>query len=330
MISELLKNLESSPDIETLTSLLGQHDFEEVFLYADKINRQQHRDIVDIRAIIEFSNICRRECRYCGLNSKNKKITRYRMTAEEIIDTAIEAWNAGYRTVVLQSGEDLYYTKEVLGNIVSEIKKHTSLKITLSCGERSCQELSYLKNCGANRYLLKHETSSESLYRSLHPCGTLQERIDCLKNIKNLGYETGSGFMIGLPDQTLEIIAQDILLLKELQCDMAGIGPFISHPDTQLRGLPDGSINLTKRAVALTRILLPQANLPATTSLGVLSEKEKYGIFHCGANVVMRKVTPAKYVKLYEIYPGDIKVQDIAAERKELEASLISIEKIPR
>lgn len=322
--------MESSPDIQTLVSLLECSDFEEVFRYADRINRRYHGDVVDIRAIIEFSNICRRQCLYCGLNRTNTSVDRYRMTANEIIETAIQAWEAGYQTVVLQSGEDMYYTKELLGTVISEIKKHTSIKITLSCGERSYEELSHLKNCGADRYLLKHETSSKDLYRYLHPCGTLRERTNCLKNIKKLGYETGSGFMIGLPHQTFEIVAQDILLLKKLRCDMAGIGPFISHPDTKLKDLPNGSTDLTKRAVALARILLPNANLPATTSLGVLSKEEKQSIFHCGANVIMRKVTPANYVKLYEIYPGDIHVDDIVSERKDLEQMLISIGKIPR
>lgn len=330
MIQDLLQRLESSPDAETLISLLKCADFEEVFRYADRINRRYHGDVVDIRAIIEFSNICRRQCLYCGLNRTNTNIDRYRMAMNEIVETAIQAWEAGYQTVVLQSGEDMYYTKEILGTVISEIKKYTSIKITLSCGERNYEELSYLKNCGADRYLLKHETSSKDLYRYLHPCGTLQERTNCLKNIKKLGYETGSGFMIGLPDQTFETIAQDILLLRELRCDMAGIGPFISHPDTKLKGLPNGSTELTKRAVALARILLPSANLPATTSLGVLSKEEKQSIFHCGANVIMRKVTPASYVKLYEIYPGDIHVDNIVSERKELEQMLISIGKTPR
>lgn len=316
--------------IKTLTSLLELEDFTEIYSFADDVNRQTHQNIVDIRAIIEFSNHCRRQCAYCGLNARNSNIHRYRMSPEEIIETALLAWRAGYKTVVLQSGEDLFYTKETIANIILSIKSKSNIKITLSCGERSDDELAYWKICGADRYLLKHETSNPSLYDQLHPCGTLKNRLQCLHTIKRLGYETGSGFMIGLPNQTLDTIAKDILLLKSIPCDMAGIGPFISHPETVLKDCPSGSTELTKRSVALTRLLLPFANLPATTSLGVLNSNEKMNIFDCGANVIMRKVTPAKYVQLYEIYPGDIKVSDVFDERKEIEMMLYEIGKVPR
>ena len=176
------------------------------------------------------------------------------------------------------------------GNIVREIKR-LGAAVTVSCGEMTAEAYAYLKASGADRYLLKHETADPKLYGMLHPCGTLKNRIDCLKILKSLGFETGSGFMIGLPGQTLETIAEDLLLLKEIGCDMAGIGPFIPHPDTELKDFPSGSIELTKRAVALARILLPKCNLPATTSLGVLDAQEKNNIFSCGANVIMRKVT---------------------------------------
>lgn len=315
---------------QTLTSLLEREDFSSIYEYADSINRRIHGNIVDIRAIVEFSNYCRRRCAYCGLNSTNTKVKRYRMTPEEIVETTLLAWKAGYKTVVLQSGEDLHYTKEVIADIVASIKKNSDIKITLSCGERSEEELSHWRNCGVDRYLLKHETSSPSLYAVLHSCGTLKNRLSCLRTIKRLGYETGSGFMIGLPNQTCDTIARDILLLKDLGCDMAGIGPFIPHPETSLKELKPGSAELTKRSVALTRLLLPYANLPATTSLGILDSNEKRSIFDCGANVIMRKVTPSKYVRLYEIYPGDIKVLDVYEERRELERMLTSLAKIPR
>lgn len=315
---------------QTLASLLEAEDFSSIYAYADNINRSVHGDIVDIRAIIEFSNHCRRRCAYCGLNSINTKVRRYRMSPEEIVETALLARDAGYKTVVLQSGEDLYYTKEIIADIITSIKARSDIKITLSCGERSLEELSLWKSRGADRYLLKHETCDPSLYAGLHSCGTLVERLSCLRTIKDLGYETGSGFMIGLPNQTSQIIARDILLLKDLGCDMAGIGPFIPHPETALKGAEPGSTELTKRSVALTRLLLPHANLPATTSLGVLDSNEKRSIFDCGANVIMRKVTPSNYVRLYEIYPGDIKVLDVYAERRELEHMLVSLGKIPR
>ena len=313
---------------EELVSLLKLDNFDEVYYQADEIRKKEVGDYIQVRALLEFSNHCRRQCRYCGLNCKNNHIVRYRMSVMEIVEVAGQAAKAGYRTIVLQSGEDSYYTTEILGEIVREIKKF-GMAITLSCGEMSYEDYAYLKKCGVDRYLLKHETADPKIYKSLHPCGTLKSRVQCLKNLKKLGYETGSGFMVGLPGQTLSTIAKDLMLLKEIPCDMAGIGPFIAHPDTELRLLPNGSTELTKRAVALARILLPKSNLPATTSLGVLDSQEKNHIFSCGANVIMKKVTPDPYKKLYEIYPATLGKTDIFQDRKELEQVIRNMGKIP-
>lgn len=311
-----------------LVKLLALEDFNPVYEKADQIRRENVGDIVHIRAIIEFSNLCRRQCRYCGLNSTNKKVIRYRMSPEEILDTAKKATEVGYRTIVLQSGEDPGFHKETMGDIVKEIKK-MGAAVTLSCGELSYEELAFLRNCGADRYLLKHETADPALYAKLHPCSTLEERIDCLKTISSLGYETGSGFMIGLPQQSLEIIAEDLLLLSKLNCKMAGIGPFIPHPDTPLAGEKEGSPELTKRAVALARLLLPKANLPVTTALGVINQKEKENAFACGANVIMKKVTPDQYKEAYEIYPAKLEKTDIEGDRKRLEEQIRHLGRIP-
>lgn len=232
---------------------------------------------------------------------------------------------------MMQSGEeDTFYTAEKLGEVIRQIKAKTDMAITVSCGEQSYEYYRHIRECGADRYLLKHETAEESIYQSLHSDNSLTNRIRCLKEIKSLGFETGSGFMIGLPNQTLETIARDILLLKEIGCDMAGIGPFVPHPDTELKDRPAGSVELTKRAVAITRILLPKSNLPATTSLGVLDESQKRSIFSCGANVIMRKVTPQQYEECYTIYPNQIQVRDIQEERKQLEEMIRAMGKIPR
>lgn len=311
-----------------LVNLLALDDFSEIYRKADEIRRQHVGDEVKIRAIIEFSNICRRRCKYCGINGDNKKVRRYRMTPEEIIATADRAVQAGYKTIVLQSGEDPGFAENELGEIIREIKKN-DVAVTVSCGELSRDCLRHLRQCGADRYLLKHETADPELYRRLHPCGTLEERIDCLKTIYELGYETGSGFMIGLPGQTLETIADDLLLLKELHCRMAGIGPFISHPDTPLKGAECGSPELTKRAVALARILLPDANLPVTTALGIINAKEKENAFGCGANVVMKKVTPDEYKADYEIYPAKLEETNIEKDRKVLEEQIRALGRIP-
>lgn len=308
---------------------LVQSDFDTIYRQADAIRRETVGDVVHIRAILEFSNHCRRNCIYCGLNCGNRNIARYRMSPDEILKTGKAAFDAGYKTLVLQSGEDRYYTPQLLGEIVSELKDY-GLIITLSCGEFSDDDFAYLKSSGADRYLLKHETSDPEIYATLHPGYQLDSRIHCLKTIKKLGYETGSGFMIGLPNQTLSTIADDILLLKELSCDMAGIGPFIPHPETPLHDIPSGSIELTKRAVALTRILIPHIHLPVTTSLGVQCADARRHVFSAGANVIMRKVTPEPYKSLYQIYPAKLTVTDISSDRLELEEFIKSLGRVPQ
>lgn len=312
-----------------LTAAFQAKDFSPYYHMADEIRFREKGDYVDIRGILEFSNICRRQCVYCGLNRENRSLHRYRMAPDEIIAAANDAASAGYRTLVMQSGEDPWFTPEILGELVKEIKK-TGMSITLSCGEMSEKDYAYLRECGADRYLLKHETADPEIYAALHPDSSLAERVACLKSLKRLGFETGSGFMIGLPGQTAETLADDLLLLQEIGCDMAGMGPFIPHPDTPLRDLPSGSTEMTKRAVALARILLPKLNLPATTSLGVLDNNEKNDVFSCGANVVMRKVTPTKYKQYYEIYPAKLGETHVLEDRKLLEQQITALDRIPR
>lgn len=313
---------------QEIIKLLESSEFSDVYDHADVIRRENVGDEIRIRAIIEYSSYCKRKCKYCGLNADNRALQRYRLSIEDIISLSAQAKAVGYKTVVLQGGEDDYYSASRMGEAVKEISK-MGMAVTLSMGELDYQSLKYLRDCGANRYLLKHETSSEKIYSYLHPDAKLNDRIECLRNIKSLGYQTGSGFMIGLPEQTPEVIAEDILLLKELECDMAGIGPFIPHPQTLLKDMPHGSIELTKRAVAITRMLLPKANLPATTSLGVLEDGKNRSVFNCGANVIMRKVTPSKERRLYEIYPSQQPSTDIESERRELENMITLMGRIP-
>lgn len=313
---------------QELVNLLALEDFTPVYEQADRVRRETVGDEVHIRAIIEFSNICKRQCKYCGLNSTNPKVDRYQMTREEILDTARKAVNAGYKTIVLQSGENPKLDREWMGDIVKEIKNMGSA-VTLSIGELPDEDFKYYRECGADRYLLKHETADPQLYDSVHPCGTLESRTHCLKTIRELGYETGSGFMIGLPGQTLETIAEDLLLLQKLGCKMAGIGPFIPHPETPLRNAEKGSPELTKRAVALARILIPDANLPVTTALGVINQTARENAFSCGANVVMKKVTPDEYKKAYEIYPAQLEETNIEKDRKLLEEQIRRLGRIP-
>lgn len=316
---------------EDLIQILESREDEHLFAAADKICQQTFQNVVRVRAILEFSNFCRRQCRYCGLNSLNSNCKRYRMSHEEIVSTAKEAFEAGYQTIVLQSGEDPYYTQERICRFVREIKESCpTMAITLSVGERPPEEYRAFRQAGADRYLIKQETADPELYADLHPDGSLAERVSCLNHLKALGYETGSGFMIGLPGQTSEVIAKDLLLLQQIPCDMAGIGPFIPHPDTSLRNLSAGSTHLTKKAVALARLLLPEANLPATTALGVLDQGEKSSVFSCGANVVMKKVTPWSHRKDYEIYPADFgEIIDTKTARKQLDEEIRRLGRIP-
>lgn len=329
---------------QEMIDALKLEDFTPYYREADRIRREVKGDGVFVRCIIEFSNHCIRQCQYCGINRDVPGVLRYRMSLEEIVETSRQAIEAGYRTVVLQSGEDPWFNGNNAARLVEVVKairgipvdfgtdpdgSHPGLDITLSTGELPYEALARLREAGATRYLLRHETSDPALYRSLHPCGTLAERIECLRNIKKLGYATGSGFMVGLPGQTLESIADDVLLLEELECDMAGIGPFISSPDTPLAGMPNGSTELTKRAVALCRIHRPELNLPVTTALGVLNKKEREDAFSCGANVIMKKVTPTKYREAYQIYPSALEETRIAEDRRVLDELLRALGRRP-
>lgn len=319
------------PTMEELAFLINEKEKDALlFQAADSICQREFNRQVQIRAILEFSSYCKRNCQYCGLQVCNHQLKRYRMSLEAIIKTAIEAWHSGYLTIVLQSGEDQWYTVDKVCEVIEQIKKQTGLAITLSLGERPLQELQQFRKAGADRYLLKQETAEAQLFATLHPDGSLQGRIQCLRDIKQVGLETGSGFMIGLPGQTAEMIAKDILLLKELDCDMAGIGPFIPHPNTPLWNCQPGSTNLTKKAVALTRLVLPKANLPATTALGVLSKEEKNAVFSSGANVVMRKVTPWDFRSKYNIYPANLGEEcTVRQGRLQLEEEIRGLGRVP-
>ena len=303
--------------MEEIINALSTADFSPYFKKADQVRRETVGDAVHLRAIIEFSNYCYRNCTYCGLYCGNKNLKRYRMTPEEIVSCGKEAYAAGYKTLVLQSGEDKFFTKEIIGEITKELSAYGAI-VTLSCGERDAEEYGYWKECGAKRYLLKHECADERLYDRLHPGYKLEDRINCLKQIKKCGYETGSGFMVGLPDESAESLAKNIMLLDDLDCDMAGIGPFIPHPETPMKNHTAGSVELTQKAVALTRILRPHMNLPATTALGVRDIDAYREAFSRGANVLMKKVTPGKYRALYEIYPTQVKIKEAKAEYLEL------------
>ena len=283
-------------------------DDKELFTKADAIRKQYVGDEVHLRGLIEFSNICKRTCFYCGLRNENHNLTRYRLSEDEIIEFAKHGAELGLKTVVLQSGEDSYFSIDKLCKIVKAIKKF-DVAITLSVGEKTYKEYKALKDAGADRYLLRIETTDENLYKKLHPNMSFKNRIECLYNIKELGYETGTGCLVGLPNQTIESLANDILFFKELDADMVGIGPFIPHPDTPLGECNldlNKNFDLSLKVMALTRILLKNINIPATTAMETINPNGRIIALKSGANVVMPNITQGEYRKQYIIYPNKI------------------------
>ena len=275
---------------------------EKLWAEADRIRKETLGEAVHLRGIIEFSNYCVRNCVYCGLRRDNRRLLRYRMSVEEILQAARIGTAAGYKTIVLQSGEDPWYDVDKICTIVREIKQ-MGVAVTLSLGERPKEELAQFRQAGADRYLLKHETIDPDLYARLHPRGSYRSRIGALYTLKELGYQVGTGIMVGLPGQGLETIAADILFMKEFAPAMVGIGVFIPHPNTPLGATPPGSVDITLNAVALTRLVLPDVHLPATTALATIDPKGGKGT-RAGANVIMPNITPLHYRRKYEIYPG--------------------------
>ena len=277
---------------------------QELFARADAARREYCGDGVLLRGIVEFSSYCQGSCAYCGLNKRNQNMTRYRLTRAEILQAAGLIHSSGIQTIVLQSGEDPELDPAWLADIVREIKAKYGLSITLSVGEKSRAAYQLWRDAGADRYLLKIETTDAALYARLHPNMSLANRLRCLDDLQNLGYQTGSGIIVGLPYQTPEILAGDILFFADRDFDMIGIGPLIPHQATALKDLPRGSVDLTLRCVALTRILTKNAHLPATTALGSLDKDYRLDGLQAGANVLMPNFTPQPYKKSYEIYPG--------------------------
>ena len=283
-----------------------------LFKTADEVREKYVGNEVHLRGLIEFSNICKCNCKYCGLRKDNPELERYRLSIEEAYDFARKAKEYGYKTVVLQSGEDSYYSVERLVKLLQDIKK-LDLAITLSIGERPFKEYKAFKEAGADRYLIRIETTDEELYKKMHPSMSFENRARCLKDLKTLGYEVGTGCLVGLPEQTIESLANDILFFKEIDADMIGIGPFIPNQNTPLKDAKGGTFEIALKVMALTRILLPTINIPATTAMETLNPNGRLIALQSGANVVMPNVTEGDYRRKYEIYPGKICVGDTPA-----------------
>lgn len=280
-----------------------------LFSFADKTREEYVGNEVHLRGLIEFSNICKRQCKYCGLRCEDKFIDRYRISKENIISYAEHAVNMGYKTIVLQSGEDEYYNTDLMCEIIAGIKK-LGVALTLSIGEKTYEEYKAFKEAGADRYLIRIETTDKTLYNQMHPNMDFDNRVRCLEDLGRLGYEVGTGCLVGLPNQTIESLADDILFFKEINADMVGIGPFIPHPHTPLKDSATGSFTLALKVMALTRILLKDINIPATTAMETLNPNGRIIALQSGANVVMPNVTTTEYRAKYEIYPNKICINE--------------------
>jgi biotin synthase len=293
---------------------------------ADEVRRAHVGDEVHLRGLIEVSNHCVRQCGYCGLNAANRNITRYRMNADEVLQCAAQARALGYGTIVMQGGEDYGITRDWMIDVIRRIKSETALAVTLSLGERSHEELAAWKDAGADRYLLRFETSDSELYERIHPPLPRRpsNRMETLRSLAAIGYEVGSGVMIGIPGQTYASLAEDIDTFRNMNLDMIGVGPYIAHPQTALAkvpapspGLPQDQVpnteEMTYKVIALTRLVCPDSNIPSTTALATLNKKNgrELGLKR-GANIVMPNLTPPQYRICYEIYPDKACVLETA------------------
>lgn len=301
---------------------------EELLKEADKVRKQYYGKSVYLRGLIEISNYCKKDCYYCGISASNKNVNRYRLTKGEILDCCKVGYEAGLNTFVLQGGEDIYFTDDILVDIISAIREeYPTVAITLSLGERTRESYERLFEAGANRYLLRHETASYEHYEKLHPKShLLSDRMDCLRELKQIGFQTGSGFMVNSPYQTPSDLANDLLFLKDLQPHMVGIGPFISQKDTRFVNFENGSVDQTLVMVALTRLMLPKALIPSTTALGTLSKDGRMQAIMSGANVIMPNLSPVENRSKYALYDGKIVSEvEVVESIQELEKEINSI-----
>lgn len=313
-------NVETTLNKEELLELLSYYKDKKIsqYLFDKAVSKRikYYDKKVFTRGLIEFTNICKNDCLYCGIRKSNDKADRYRLTEEEILDCCKAGYELGFRTFVLQGGEDGSYSDEALVPLVQKIRKnHKDCAITLSVGERSYESYEKLYKAGANRYLLRHETANSEHYAKLHPENlTLENRIECLKNLKKIGYQVGTGFMVGSPYQKMENLVEDLLFIKDFQPAMIGIGPFIPHKDTPFKDEPQGELELTLFLLGLLRLMNEKALIPATTALGTIDPMGREKGILAGANVVMPNLSPTMVREKYSLYDNKICTGDEAAE----------------
>ena len=317
LIDQLFEHQElTSEEFLYILNNITNYDTEYLFQKAYQAKLPYYQKRVFLRGLVEISNYCKMGCRYCGINYKVHTVDRYRLSKDEIIACCEEGYFLGYRTFVLQGGEDAFYTDAFLVDMLQELKaKFNNIRVTLSLGERSYESYKVLKEAGADRYLLRHETASKRLYEHLHAeFMSFDNRMKCLYNLKELGYQVGAGFMVGSPTQTNEDLVKDLLFLKKFNPEMCGIGPYLCHSDTELAGNDSGTLTETLIMVALVRLILPKALLPATTALGTLDKLGRENALKVGANVMMPNISPTENRELYEIYQNKICTGDTSVQ----------------
>ena len=320
-MKQLIDKLAASRDLtdDELLSLITCEDEAVQQYLAEKaaaVRETVYGRDVYIRGLIEFTNYCKNDCLYCGIRRSNKNVQRYRLTKEDILESCRHGYELGFRTFVLQGGEDPYFTQERMVDIVTAIKKnHPDCAVTLSVGEKSREEYEAYFAAGADRYLLRHETATAEHYAKLHPAElTLAQRMRCIADLKEIGFQTGIGFMVGSPEQTPQHLLADLRYIQAVQPQMVGIGPFIPHKDTPFREHPAGTARQTLRLLAIIRLMLPSVLLPATTALGTISGDGRQRGMQFGANVVMPNLSPLSVRAKYMLYDNKISTGEEAAE----------------
>lgn len=294
----------STKEVVCLLNLEGE-ELAELYKQANLVRQNNMGDEVYLRGILEVSNYCKKSCNYCGIRSKTKNITRYRMPKEEILQACKDMEKNGMTTVVIQAGEDSFLSKDYIGEILQEIKKETNLAITLSLGDQTKETLIHWKECGMDRYLIRYESSEPVLFEKAHPDDDLTTRLAFIKTLQEIGIQAGSGFLIGIPGQTLEGLAKEILFCTSLNLDMIGIGPFIPHPDTPFGETTNPfEKEVFFKVISIIRLLNPKAHIPSTTAFDAIQPNGRNLLLQRGANVFMPNATPQKYRKFYQLYPN--------------------------
>lgn len=332
-VERLVKSLTSNHrlQLEEYQELVEAQSPETAAILAEQavaVRQEIYGNAVYVRGLIEVSNICKNDCLYCGIRRSNSHCDRYRLSLEDILSCAAEGYRLGFRTFVLQGGEDPFFTDQVLSSIVTALKSaHPDCAVTLSMGERSRESYQLLREAGADRYLLRHETADRAHYETLHPAGmSFDNRMRCLRDLRDLGYQVGCGFMVGSPGQTSRTLAKDLKFIEEFKPDMCGIGPFVPHKDTAFRDQPAGTVEQTCYLLSIIRLIHPPVLLPATTALGTIHpEGRELGIL-AGANVVMPNLSPVSVRKKYELYDNKICTGEESAQCRDcLSARMASV-----